>query len=395
MTGRSVSVLWIGRMIFSPVVRIREPELLDHVAGHARVFALDRSDAPDWGREGLKAKLRLRYTLAATPWTTFDAGTHTRFRMPLAMATDPILGPLAAVINERNVRRALERFGCDVVFHSSPTFFMPDRPGRRSYRYHFDLVDNFFDGYPDTPTGRWRRGFLRELMLRADSLSTISHRLCDRVEEFTGRRPAYIPNGVDLDRLRAWPAARAEAVRQRHGLIGRRVLVYVGNHMASFDGMEMLMDAFTAARRERPELELVIVGPGGARVPAARGLGAGEGVHVVGPVPAAEVWDYFRAADLGLLPFVIEPGTHDCLPLKVLEFGGAGRPMLATPLAELERLALPHVRFAPYDSEAWKQALLDESTYAPPGAAALEQAMRPFTWAQAADDLMKAMGLRS
>ena len=118
-----------------------------------------------------------------------------------------------------------------------------------------------------------------------------------------------------------------------------------------------------------------------------------QGVHVVGPVRTEEVWDYFHAADLGLLPFVLEPGTHHSLPLKVLEFGAAGKPLLATPLHELKRLAFPHVRFAPYDAEAWSRALLDDGTYRQPDRALLESALRLFSWNAATDALMKAMGL--
>jgi glycosyltransferase involved in cell wall biosynthesis len=157
--------------------------------------------------------------------------------------------------------------------------------------------------------------------------------------------------------------------------------------------MDLLLDAFLEARKRRPELSLVLVGPGSDRKPRARDVGAAEGVHIVGPVPVEEVWDYFHAADLGVLPFSLDPGTHACLPLKVLEFGGAGKPMLATPLRELERLALPHVRFAAPDREAWRRAFLDESTYGKPDAVRLEAALRPFTWASAGDALVRAMGL--
>jgi len=176
-------------------------------------------------------------------------------------------------------------------------------------------------------------------------------------------------------------------------LQGKVALAYIGNHIADFDGTEMLVEAFLRARRTRPDLALLLIGPGSDRVPRARGIGLDQGVHVVGPVRTEEVWDYFHAADLGLLPFILEPGTHHCLPLKVLEFGAAGKPLLATPLHELQRLDFPHVRFAPYDAEAWSRALLDEITYAQPDGARLEAALRQFSWDAASVALMKAMGL--
>src|SRR4030095_8202296 len=107
---------------------------------------------------------------------------------------------------------------------SHPFNFLPPVPGRRSYRVHFDLVDNFFDSWPDSITGLSRKRFMREAMLRADSLSAVSNTLCDRVEEFIGRRPTYVPNGAALEEIRAWPRQRAAAVRDRLGLTGRRAL---------------------------------------------------------------------------------------------------------------------------------------------------------------------------
>ncbi|HEY3175478.1 MAG TPA: glycosyltransferase family 4 protein [Candidatus Polarisedimenticolia bacterium] len=392
MNPRS-SILWLARMRFFDNLRIREFELARRVARTATVIALDRSDARGWDDPHLMSKIILRWDMARGGWGRWDGGEVARFRMPVMVGTGPLTNRIASWINERRVREALDKFGCGTVFHSHPLLFLPPERGRRAYRVHFDLVDNFFDGWPDSTTGRSRKHFIREAMLRADSLSTVSHSLCDRVEEFIGRRPVYIPNGAAVEQIKAWPAERAAAVRARHGLVGRRVLAYIGNHIADFDGTEMLVEAFLQARESNPDLALLLIGPGSERVPRARRLGVAEGVYVIGPVPTGEIWDYFHAADLGLLPFILAPVTHHCLPLKVLEFGASGKPVLATPLHELQRLALPHIRFAEYDSAAWRRALLDDATYAPPDPLALEKSLLPFSWDAATAALLKVMGL--
>ncbi|HZI94013.1 MAG TPA: glycosyltransferase [Patescibacteria group bacterium] len=387
------SILWLARMRFFDDLRTREFELARRVARDVKVIALDRSDARGWDEPHFMSKMMLRWDMLRGGWAQWDGAEVSRFRMPIVVATGPVANRVAACINERRIRVALERFNCGTVFHSHPFLFMPPVCGRRNYRVHFDLVDNFFDGWSDTIIGRSRKHFIREAMLRADTLSAISHCLCDRVEEFIGRRPIYVPNGAAVEEIRAWPAERAAAVRARHGLAGRRVLAYIGNHIADFDGTEMLVEAFLQAHKSKPDLALLLIGPGSDRVPRARGLGVADGVYVVGPVPTDEVWDYFHAADLGLLPFILAPVTHHCLPLKVLEFGAAGKPVLATPLHELQRLALPHIRFAQYDSAAWCRALLDEATYAAPDRGALAKSLLPLSWDAATAALLKGMGL--
>ncbi|HET6373810.1 MAG TPA: hypothetical protein VFG76_10905, partial [Candidatus Polarisedimenticolia bacterium] len=230
------SILWVARMRFFDDLRIREVELARGVVRSARLVALDRSETRGWDGPHVASKLRLRWEMARGGWARWDSGGISRFRMPVVVATGPILNRIAAWINERRIVSALKRFDCSVVFHTHPFLFLPPEPSRRAYRVHFDLVDNFFDGWPDNATGLSRKRFLRDAMLRADSLSAISHCLCDRVEEFIGRRPAYVPNGAALDEIQAWPKERAEAVRARYSLHGKVALAYIGNHIEDFDG---------------------------------------------------------------------------------------------------------------------------------------------------------------
>lgn len=384
-------VLWIARMIFTEGIRVREVEIAKRAADQARLFALHCPGSEANVLRSFVGKIGYRLRMASTGFGILSQDRITRFRMPVWAATGPIFNRLAARINERRVRRAARHFGCRHVFHSNPFFFLPSQDSGLSV--HFDLVDNFFDEWPETLVGRSRKRFLFDALRRADTLSTCSQSLCDRVEEEIGRRPEWLPNGAALAEIRAWPKGRAEAVRERYGLRDRRVIAYIGNHISGFDGMELLLDAFAAARARRPELVLLIVGPGADRLSRARGLGAGHGVIAVGPVPVAEVWDYFHAADLGVLPFVPCPVTHDSLPLKVLEFGAANKPMLVTPLRELQRLGLPHTRFLEPKAGLWAEALADDASCQPPDEAVLEQAMAPFSWNEIARKLLELMGI--
>lgn len=370
-------------MRFAPDLRLRECELARELASRGPIFALDRSDALPLQPLGLTGKLAMRWKLSRCRFEILETGPVTRFRAPISASTGPPLHRISARRNEARVCQWLERFDCERVFHSSPFFFMPAK--KRAVPCHFDLVDNFFDDWPETRVGSARRQFLHDAMARCDTLSACSLQLCDRVQERLKRRPEFVPNGADLDAIAAWPKARVEALRQRLGLGGRHVAVYVGNHLAAFSGMDMLLKAFAAARKHDPKLALVIVGPGEAppRI---------EGVTSVGAVAASEVWDYFHLADLGVLPFSPCRLTHDALPLKVLEFGAASKPMLATPLEELKRHDFPHVRFADFDAAVWEEALLSSNTWNAPGAG-LQAALQPFSWQSAAVKLEAAMGL--
>src|SRR5437867_7231610 len=123
------SILWIGRMRFFNDLRIRETELLLRISRGRKVFALDRSDATGWHTRRLVEKLRLRAGMALCGWDEIEVGNITHFRMPIAVATGPVMNRVVSVLNERMIEAALERFGCDTVFHSNQFLFMPGAQG--------------------------------------------------------------------------------------------------------------------------------------------------------------------------------------------------------------------------------------------------------------------------
>jgi glycosyltransferase involved in cell wall biosynthesis len=387
-------VLMIGRMLFSPHLRVREAEIARALARRAEVFALDRSDAMPLRVMNFADKLRMRTRLWNTRFAVIEEGPVTRFRMRIAGATGPLLNRLAARHNNGMITRAAARFGSTHVVISNPFFFLPPPREKRPWRVHFDLVDNFHDEWPDTVVGRSRKRFLREALIRCESLSACSHGLCELAARLTGRNAAYAPNGAPLERLRNVPPKRARALRAELGLEGRFVLGFIGNHNMPFDGMARLIEAFTAARANRSDLALLIVGPGSDKLTLHLGLGPEQGVHAVGPVPPDNVAEYFAACDAGVHPYDPSPLTHDATPLNVIEFSAAGKPVLANPLRELQRLALPNVRFTRDESpDAWAQALADAQSFAPIDQSALAGTVEAFDWTRSADAIAAEMGL--
>jgi glycosyltransferase involved in cell wall biosynthesis len=389
VTETRKGVLWIGRMLFGRNYRVREVELARRLG--APVFALDHTADLSGLRPGVGDKLRMRANLLRARFELLEDGQVTRFRMGVAAATGPALSAAAAEWNERRVREALSRFGCDRVYLSTPFFFMPSE--RRDYRVHFDVIDNFHDMWPDTRVGRHRKHFHREQMRRADSVSASSLQLCDYVRRLADRPAVYVPNGAPLDAMRE-PGPAALSIRAHFGLEGRFVVGFIGNHTMPFYGLERLVRAFVIARESRPELALLVVGPDSDRA-LNFCRGADDGVYVAGPVPPGRVADYFHACDAGAHPYDPRPQTHDAMALNVIEFSAAGKPVLSNPLKEFRRLDLPNVRFT--DSAevyAWAASLADPGSFAPFDRAALARALQPFDWDRSAELMARTLGLR-
>jgi glycosyltransferase involved in cell wall biosynthesis len=378
-------------MIFGRGYRVREVELAQRLARRTQLFALDRTKAMTGQRPTLGDRLRLRVDLLRSPFELLEDGPLARFTMPVAAGTGPLLNELAAAWNETRLREARRRFECTQVYLSSPFFFMP--PRERAYRLHFDVIDNFHDQWPHTRVGRARREFHREQLRRADSVSASSLQLCDYVQRLADRPAVYIPNGAPLAEMRAVPRAEADAIRERYGLQGRFVVGFIGNHTMPFYGMERLVRGFVEARKKRPELALLVVGPDGERA-LMYCSGEADGVFITGPVPVERVAAYFHACDAGAHPYDPRPQTHDAMALNVIEFSACNKPVLSNPLTEFQRLALPNVRFT--DGAAirdWAAALADPASFAAFDEDALQRALQPFDWDRSAELLAGAMGL--
>jgi len=186
----------------------------------------------------------------------------------------------------------------------------------------------------------------------SDAVFCTSSVLVDRVSE-RGGRPLYLPNGVDLQRI---AAGRPEAVRRRHGLEGKKIVSLIG---LTFSPTLFFIDAIAEAARAIPEVVFLAVGAAGW-LPR-EGLGTfatrcrERGVPFVatGPVPHSAVADYFAATDVGLYPGDADPYFDAACPIKVLEYTAAGKPVVATDLAELRRLAFPNVYLAPAEPTAF------------------------------------------
>jgi D-inositol-3-phosphate glycosyltransferase len=146
-------------------------------------------------------------------------------------------------------------------------------------------------------------------------------------------RVRTIPCGVDVD---LFSPGSAMAARARLGLDARWVLLFVGRP-APIKGLEVLLQALARLKADgfgRADLRLVIVGGEGdegrdderARLRAmADALGVGAWVDFKGPQPQPALPEYYRAADLCLVP-----SHHESFGMAALEAMACGAAVVAS-----------------------------------------------------------------
>lgn len=199
-----------------------------------------------------------------------------------------------------------------------------------------------------------------------------------------------IPNGVDA-RFSPAPAAHSAAFRHAKGLPSRYWL-YLGT-LEPRKNLPLLLEAFARRRQVRPDdgIHLVLAGGRGwddqAIFTRIAELGLQDVVHLPGFVPAAELPDWYRAAEA-----FVYPSRYEGFGLPVLEAMACGTPVLSSDAPGMREVAgRAALQVPPDDVEAWVAALtlLAEQ----PGLAArlrqtgLERAAS-FTWRATAEQTL-------
>lgn len=163
----------------------------------------------------------------------------------------------------------------------------------------------------------------RELIRRADALVASSTLLHDELARATGRDVALIPNGVDRTVFDPSIATPVPPDLKR----GTPTVVYVG----ALWGEWVDLDLIAAVARQLPDATFNLIGPAGSRrIPSL------PNVAVLGAKPQHEVPAYLRTADVTIVPFASSRLSAAVSPLKAFEYLAMERPVVSTPLPEID-----------------------------------------------------------
>ncbi len=159
------------------------------------------------------------------------------------------------------------------------------------------------------------------------------------------------PNGVEPDRYS--PAIDGDAIRTKHGLVGKTVIGFIGT-MGPWHGAEVLAAAFARLLAAHPgyreSVRLLMIGDGVKMGEVTAALDAG-GVRdltvLAGIVPQAEGPRFLAACDILTSPHVPNPDGTPFFgsPTKLFEYMAMGKGIVASDLDQVGEI-LEHGRAA-------------------------------------------------
>jgi len=243
--------------------------------------------------------------------------------------------------------------------------------GRLKQRLRLGVVMNFLDyltGFMETwPRYLAPRGFIRalerfELSLplrhQADGVLTVSDTLSDYFAQTGYPRERILPiyYGYDAKLFRLAESADGESGKscvvvmhgsfdQHHlGAIAAIALAYVSEKRPGVR-FKFVGQQTPALSKFRKKMEAAI---------------PGLQIECTGFVPYADIPRHLANATVGIVPYEESTGTHCAFVAKIVEYFGAGLPVVSTPLNSARRYFSnePAIRFSEFNGESFGQQIL-------------------------------------
>jgi glycosyltransferase involved in cell wall biosynthesis len=186
------------------------------------------------------------------------------------------------------------------------------------------------DAYPA------RRGRTLEALEQADGIIAVSEDLRNRMIQagIDGAKIEVIYDGVDRDQF--CPASQADARSQLGVPADAKMILFVGN-LVKVKGIEVLIEAFRQLQSDSSEAICYLIGHGKLRRRLEKKIRSEKlaaRIKLLGGRPHAELPNWYRAADLLVLPSYSEG-----VPCVLLEAAACGTPFVASSVGGIPEIA--------------------------------------------------------
>ena len=234
----------------------------------------------------------------------------------------------------RRAREIAHAEGCDAVLSgaAAPLGLLSDALRRSGVERFVGLTHGHEAGWAQLPVART---LLRRIGAETDVLTYLGEYTRSRIAAVLDPRDAeaMVRLTPGVDHASFHPDVDGAAVRERHGLGDRPVVVCVSRLMAR-KGQDTLIEALPAIRRRVPDVALLVVGDGPYRPDLERLVdehGMRPHVSFAGSVPWTDLPAHYAAGDVFAMPCRTRRRGLDVegLGIVYLEAAATGLPVVA------------------------------------------------------------------
>jgi glycosyltransferase involved in cell wall biosynthesis len=191
------------------------------------------------------------------------------------------------------------------------------------------VVYDVQDEYPAIPTAP-KNVFDREIQLlgKADLVLTGTYSLYLKKRQYAGNIH-FVPCGVDFLHFNNACDEKLEVPAEVDSIDGEKILGYFG---AIGERIDWQLLGEIGSRH--PDWAIVLIGGVSHVDPGVKKL---DNIHILGKRDYRELPGYIKGFDVCLIPFKLNDLTRYIYPTKLLEYLSAGKPVISSPIPDVER----------------------------------------------------------
>jgi len=289
---------------------------------------------------------------------------------------------------QKEASKIIEKHGIDFVYSYMPGTGSSVPAMRICSKHKIPFVLDLADMY-----GMIRpKSVIDKSFKNADKIIVITNYLKDILltKGISESKIQIIPNGVDLGMFNQDVCSYDEVKKIRQRFQSDKIIVFAG----SLQDLNMIIDSAKYVIKQIPNSKFVIIGD--HRDPLRsksmwekKVLEKNLADHFIflGRLPRDEIPKYILSADVCLDSFPNEPYYAAAHPIKLLEYGACGKPVVATKVEETEKIII-HEKYGflsnPYDPNEYANylvtLLIDSNLAKSMGESFSEYIQREFDW---------------
>lgn len=241
---------------------------------------------------------------------------------------------LNSTISRREILRAAEQLRfCDPIIWLDRVHGFDYAFFQAEHFVIYDLIDEIL-AFGRVRNEKMLLTLENQVLQHADLLLSSSQTLLKRKLQQSGRKgkSLFIPNGVDCGRFQDI----LQKTSHQKPIIG-----FVGN----ISKRRLNYDVIQKVAQKRPGWIFKFVGPG-SEEDRKNLQGLAPNIQVMPPVSGEKIPKIIEEFDIGMIPYNVEKKDMDYVfPRKACEYLAAGKPVISTPLSEVEVLH-PYIQIA-------------------------------------------------
>jgi glycosyltransferase involved in cell wall biosynthesis len=182
----------------------------------------------------------------------------------------------------------------------------------------------------------------KEAYVHATRIICVDSRIKDYVlsdPDIRTTKVVAIPNAVDVDEFVPPTEEKRKACRSSLGIPGESLVLLCPRRLVPKNGVLYAVLSMRSLLEKNPNALLLVAGNGPERSSletTAKEHGVKDRVRFVGSIPHDDVYQYYAAADVVVIPSILSAGVEEATSLSMLEGMACAKPVIVTSVGGLK-----------------------------------------------------------